>query len=110
DDTHHVTIRWSGNDVGIYEVDRFSLGQPLAGDVLITHHHDVPGVVGRVGTNLGKHRVNIAGMQLGRHGRGADALMVLNVDDPITPEVLAEIKTALNIENAYVVSLPGADD
>jgi len=110
DDTHHVTIRWSGNDVGIYEVDRFSLGQPLAGDVLITHHHDVPGVVGRVGTILGKHRVNIAGMQLGRHGRGADALMVLNVDDPITPEVLAEIKTALNIENAYVVSLPGADD
>ncbi len=110
DDTHHVTIRWSGNDVGIYEVDRFSLGQPLAGDVLITHHHDVPGVVGRVGTILGKHNVNIAGMQLGRHGRGEDALMVLNVDDAISDDVLAEIKTALNIENAYVVSLPGSDD
>ncbi|MEZ4522552.1 MAG: phosphoglycerate dehydrogenase [Thermomicrobiales bacterium] len=110
DDTHHVTIRWSGNDVGIYEVDRFSLGHPLAGDVLITHHRDVPGVVGRVGTILGRHGVNIAGMQLGRHDIGGEALMVLNVDDAIGDEVLHEIKTTLDIDNAYVVSLPGAED
>ena len=110
DDVHHVTVRWSGNDVGIYEVDRFSLGHPLAGDVLITHHRDVPGVVGRVGTILGRHKVNIAGMQLGRHGVGGEALMVLNVDDAIEDYVLNEIKTTLNIDNAYVVSLPGADD
>ena len=110
DDTHHVTIRWSGNDVGIYEVDRFSLGHPLAGDVLITHHRDVPGVVGQVGTILGRHNVNIAGMQLGRHNRGGEALMVLNVDDAIDDRMLDEIKTTLNIDNAYVVSLPGADE
>ena len=110
DDTHHVTIRWSGNDVGIYEVDRFSLGHPLAGDVLITHHRDVPGVVGQVGTILGRHNVNIAGMQLGRHDRGGEALMVLNVDNTIDDRLLDEIKTTLNIDNAYVVSLPGADD
>ncbi len=110
DDTHHVTIRWSGNDVGIYEVDRFSLGHPLAGDVLITHHRDVPGVVGRVGTILGRHGVNIAGMQLGRHNIGGEALMVLNVDDAISDELLDEIKTTLDIDNAYVVSLPGGGD
>ena len=110
DDVHHVTVRWSGNDVGIYEVDRFSLGHPLAGYVMITHHRDVPGVVGRVGTILGRHKVNIAGMQLGRHGVGGEALMVLNIDDPIEDFVLHEIKTTLNIDNAYVVSLPGADD
>ncbi|CAN5771161.1 hypothetical protein BH23CHL2_BH23CHL2_27620 [soil metagenome] len=110
DDVHHVTVRWSGNDVGIYEVDRFSLGQALAGYVMITHHRDVPGVVGRVGTILGRHNVNIAGMQLGRHGVGGEALMVLNVDDPIEDHILHEIKTTLNIDNAYVVSLPGADD
>ncbi len=110
DDTHHVTIRWAGNDVGIYEVDRFSLGHPLAGDVLITHHRDVPGVVGQVGTILGRHGVNIAGMQLGRHGLGGEALMVLNVDDAIGSDVLNEIKTTLNIDNAYVVSLPGASE
>lgn len=110
DDVHHVTVRWSGNDVGIYEVDRFSLGHPLAGDVLITHHRDVPGVVGQVGTILGRHGVNIAGMQLGRHGVGGEALMVLNVDDAIEDYVLHEIKTTLNIDNAYVVSLPGAED
>lgn len=110
DDTHHVTIRWAGNDVGIYEVDRFSLGHPLAGDVLITHHRDVPGVVGRVGSILGRHGVNIAGMQLGRHAIGGEALMVLNVDDAIDDAVLNEIKTTLNIDNAYVVSLPGTEN
>jgi D-3-phosphoglycerate dehydrogenase len=110
DDVHHVTVRWSGNGVGIYEVDRFSLGHPLAGDVLITHHRDVPGVVGRVGTILGRHGVNIAGMQLGRHGVGGEALMVLNVDDGIDEHILHEIKTTLDIDNAYVVSLPGVPD
>lgn len=108
DESHHVTVRWSGNDIGIYEVDRFSLGHPLAGDVLITHHRDVPGVVGKVGTILGQHGVNIAGMQLGRHDRGGEALMVLNVDSAIPEAALTEIKSALNIDNAYVVSLPGA--
>jgi hypothetical protein len=48
-------------------------------------------------------------MQLGRHGRGGEALMVLNVDDAISDDLLAEIKSALGIENAYVVSLPDTE-
>ena len=49
-------------------------------------------------------------MQLGRHGVGDDAVMFLNVDDAIEDFVLHEIKTTLNIDNADVVSLPGAED
>lgn len=103
---HHVTVHWSGEEVGIYEVDRFSLGQPLAGDVLISHHRDVPGIVGRIGTMLGNHGVNIAGLQLGRLARGGEAIMVLNVDDPISDDLMAEILAVPEVENAYVVSLP----
>lgn len=105
-DEHRVTVRWSKEEIGIFSIDGFSLGQPLAGDLLITHHQDIPGVVGKIGMLLGQHGINIAGMQLGRHERGADALMVLNVDDPISPELLSEIKAATGIANAYVVSLP----
>ena len=76
--------------------------------IVITHHRDVPGVIGRVGTILGLHRVNIAGMQVGRHNRGGEALMVLNVDDVIPDGALAEIKTIPGVETAYRVSLPPA--
>ena len=105
---HRVTVRWNRKDAGILEVDRFSLERPLVGDLLITHHHDQPGIVGRIGTILGEYRVNIAGMQVGRHHRGGAAIMVLNVDDAIPEEALEEIRTISGIETVYVVSLPPA--
>jgi D-3-phosphoglycerate dehydrogenase len=105
---HRVTVRWDRKDAGIMEVDRFSLERPLAGDVLITHHRDRPGIVGRIGTILGAHRVNIAGMQVGRHERGGEAIMVMNVDDAIPDAALSEIITVGDVETAYVVSLPPA--
>jgi len=108
DDPHRVTVRWDRSEAGIMEIDRFSLERPLAGDLLITRHWDRPGIVGRVGTILGRYNVNIAGMQVGRHERGGQAIMVLNVDDIIPEAALAEIVTIPGIETAYVVSLPAA--
>jgi D-3-phosphoglycerate dehydrogenase len=106
--SHHVTVRWDRQDAAIMEVDGFTLNSPLAGDVLITHHRDQPGVIGAVGTLLARYDVNIAGMQVGRHlpRRGGEAIMVLNVDDAIPPEAIAELKRVAGIETAFVVSLP----
>jgi D-3-phosphoglycerate dehydrogenase len=106
--SHHVTVVWDRHDAAIMEVDGFTLNSPLAGDVLITHHRDQPGVIGSVGTILARHDVNIAGMQVGRHlpRRGGEAIMVLNVDDAILPEALDELKGIPGIETAFVVSLP----
>lgn len=104
--SHTVVVTWNRTSAGIVEVDRFSLQQPLSGYVLITHHHDQPGVIGQVSTILARYGINIAGMQVGRdHPRG-EAMMVTNVDDPITDEALAEIKAAMAVEDAFVVSLP----
>ena len=106
--SHHVTVVWDRHDAAIMEVDGFTLNSPLAGDVLITHHRDQPGVIGSVGTILARHDVNIAGMQVGRHlpRRGGEAIMVLNVDDAIPAEALDELKGIAGIETAFVVSLP----
>jgi D-3-phosphoglycerate dehydrogenase len=108
--SHHVVVCWNRPDASIMEVDGFSLNSPLAGDVLITHHRDQPGMIGQIGTILGRFDVNIAGMQVGRHepGRGGEAIMVLNVDDEIPPAAVAEITAIPGIDTAYVVSLPGA--
>jgi D-3-phosphoglycerate dehydrogenase len=107
-DPHRVTVRWDRIDAGILEVDRFSLERPLAGDLLITHHRDRPGIVGRIGTILGDDGVNIAGMQVARHEAGGAAIMVVNVDDTISEAAQARILAIDGIETAYVVSLPPA--
>jgi D-3-phosphoglycerate dehydrogenase len=106
---HYVTVRWENGSAGIVEVDRFSLDRPLAGDVMITHHRDKPGLIGRIGLILGTYEVNIAGMQVGRHHRGGEAIMVLNVDDAIPAEALLEILTIEDVNTAWVVSLPSPE-
>jgi len=106
DPPHHVMVRWDHRHAGIMEVDRFSLERPLAGHMLITHHRDRPGIIGRIGTILGRYNVNIAGMQVGRRERGGEAIMVLNVDDPIPEAALNEILQVPDVWTAYVVSLP----
>ena len=107
--SHTVTVTWDRVYAGIVAIDKFSLERPLAGHVLITHHHDQPGVIGTLGMILGRHGVNIAGMQVGRHNRGGEALMVLNVDDAIPETALAEIVACPGVQTAFVVSLPPAD-
>jgi D-3-phosphoglycerate dehydrogenase len=105
-DTHHVRVAGTGAGAGIVEVDRYALDGALHGDLLITRHRDAPGVIGKVGTVLGRHEVNIAGMQVGRHHKGGEALMVLNVDDAIPPVAEAEIRAITGLTAVYVVSLP----
>lgn len=107
--THTVTVTWDRVFAGIVAVDRFSLERPLAGHVLITHHHDQPGVIGTLGMILGRHGVNIAGMQVGRHAPRGEALMVTNVDEAIPEEAVEEIRQCAAVEDAFVVSLPPFD-
>ena len=108
DPPHHVTVRWDRSNAEIVEVDRFPFERGLNGYVLITHHTDQPGMIGMIGTILGRYGVNIAGMQLGRHSPRAEAITVINVDDPIGEEALAELGAIPGIGNYYVVSLPPA--
>ena len=60
--------------------------------MLIVRNQDKPGMVGRVGTILGSRGINIGWMTLGRRTQGGDALIVLNLDQPLSDELFAEIK------------------
>jgi D-3-phosphoglycerate dehydrogenase len=103
---HQVRVVWDRTNAAIVAVDRFTLDRPLAGEMLITHHRDVPGVIGRVGTIIGRYDVNIAGMEVGRHHRGGEAIMVVNVDDEIPDAALEEIRAIPGMVGAFKVSLP----
>jgi D-3-phosphoglycerate dehydrogenase len=62
------------------------------GVLFLMNNKDRPGMVGYIGTLMGKHHVNIASMSLNRDTAGGEALTVLNLDSVPPPELLAEIQ------------------
>jgi D-3-phosphoglycerate dehydrogenase / 2-oxoglutarate reductase len=75
------------------------------GVLLLLENHDVPGIVGQIGTVLGAHAVNIANMSLSRDHRGGEVLTVLNLDSVPDETIIASILTNPNILSAKVVRL-----
>jgi D-3-phosphoglycerate dehydrogenase len=61
------------------------------GYLLACHNRDRPGMIGAIGTLLGKFNVNISFMDVGR-GEGGNALMVLTLDEPLSEAQLEEVK------------------
>ena len=75
------------------------------GVMLVLENEDVPGIVGILGTILGKSGVNIASMSLSRNHVGGLALNVVNLDTAPNDEAFQEIVSNENIKSALVVSL-----
>ena len=75
------------------------------GVVLVLENSDRPGMVGRIGSMLGDHGVNIATMSLSRNQAGGTALTVLNLDTAPGEALLAEIRASEDIRSAQVIEL-----
>jgi D-3-phosphoglycerate dehydrogenase len=84
-------------------------GQPVEivpeGVLFLMNNRDRPGIVGYIGTLMGKHDVNIASMSLGRDKAGGRALTVLNLDSVPPPALLEEIHKDPDISHVRVVKL-----
>jgi D-3-phosphoglycerate dehydrogenase len=78
----------------LLEIDGISVEAPLEGNVIYLRNLDVPGVIGRVGTVLGQHNVNIANFSLGRgrNGQEASAVAVVQVDGEVKEAVLEDLR------------------
>jgi D-3-phosphoglycerate dehydrogenase len=86
--------------VSLYGID---VDAPLGGDMLIIHNTDTPGVIGRVGTILGDHSINIANFALGRSRESGEAVGVVNVDSEIPDAVLQKIGALPQVRRAQLV-------
>lgn len=91
--------------VGDYRLDAY-----LDGVLLIFTHRDVPGIIGKVGTIFGLHRVNIAQMAVGRAEPGGDAIGVLNLDSRPPAEAMNEVLGHPEILSASIIELPVAGE
>jgi D-3-phosphoglycerate dehydrogenase len=74
-----------GNSPRLLTYDGIDIEAPLNGTLVTIRNHDVPGVVGRIGTILGEHSLNIANFALGRSTRSqrvpqGQALAVVQID------------------------------
>jgi len=97
-----VGLRGALRILGISDID---IDAPLRGIILFIRNQDVPGVIGRVGTLLGDHSINIANFALGRSQKAAEAVGLVNVDNHIPEAVLAEIRAIPAVRVARVVSI-----
>ncbi|HOB09106.1 MAG: phosphoglycerate dehydrogenase [Limnochordia bacterium] len=75
----------------IVNIDGFDIDMAPYGSVLVVEHVDKPGVIGKIGQVLGSSGINIGAMQVGRKQQGGAALMILNIDKPVTADVEAEL-------------------
>lgn len=100
-----ATFFGSPNNPRIVRInDMFVEAQP-SGVLLTFINKDRPGIVGEIGTLLGKHKVNIASMSLSRNTVGGEALTVINLDSVPPPVALTEIEGKPDIRGVKVVVL-----
>jgi D-3-phosphoglycerate dehydrogenase len=97
---------FEGRDSRIVEIDRLDMDLRPSRHMICLSYVDVPGIVGKVGTILGQNQINIARMEVGRVERGRQAMILLAVDDPVKPDVLEEIRRAINAHDVRTVMLP----
>jgi D-3-phosphoglycerate dehydrogenase len=91
----------------LLDLDGFRVEAPLEGNLTVLRNRDVPGVIGQVGTVLGKNQINIANFALGRSEASAssaaastssgaasaraEAMAVVQTDQPVTQAALDEL-------------------
>jgi D-3-phosphoglycerate dehydrogenase len=95
----------------LLHVDGIDVEAPLERDLVYLRNRDVPGVIGKVGTILGKHKINIANFSLGRRAGNAkpdtprQAIAVVHVDGKVPQEVLAELRKVPAVDQAKAIRL-----
>ena len=90
-------------------LDGVRIEAPLEGTIVVIRNNDQPGVIGAVGTILGRRRINIATFALGRGSTGAVAVVNIDregADDPqVTDDVLDEIRAVPAVQQVAVVTV-----
>lgn len=81
-----------GGRINLFAIDGFEVGVDGSYTVLMTRHHDTPGVIAEVTKVLALHNINIAFLNVSRKTRGSEALLVAETDDPIEQVVLEHVQ------------------
>jgi D-3-phosphoglycerate dehydrogenase len=95
------TLHGRRGDHRLVMVDDHSMDLPPAPHMLVVRNDDRPGMIGAVGTELGRAQVNIADMGVGRSSRPGSALMVIAVASEVPAEVLGSLRAVPGIVSVH---------
>jgi len=87
----------------IVRIDEFEIDLRPEGAVLILQYPDRPGYVGRFGTILGEHNINIGSMEVGRTQKRGQALMAIAVDETPPANVLQALARVADVAMVQMV-------
>ena len=73
--------------------------------MLFIRNEDVPGMIGKLGTVLGEHGINIGNMAVGRGEPGSRAAMTVTLDEPVPEEVIEALLGTPGFNQAWAVTL-----
>lgn len=104
-ENHLIGTFLSRRDPRIVNINSFPVEIFPEGTMLFIYNNDKPGVIGNIGSYLGKCGINIARMHFGRETTGGMAISVVSIDSPITQKQLEEMKKLPNILSLKVVNL-----
>ncbi len=93
------------NGARIVSIGKYKTDLVPSGNVILANHVNRPGIIGIVGTILGKNKVNISSMQVGGANVGTDSLMILAVDSIVSPEIMKQVAEGDGITSAKFVQL-----
>ena len=89
-----------GDKPRLVEIKGIAIEAELGAHMLYITNEDRPGLIGALGKILGDAEVNIATFHLGRAERGADAIALLELDEPISAQVLERVRALPHIKQA----------
>ena len=96
------------NGPRLLQLEGIAIEAPLEGTLLVVRNSDVPGVIGKLGTVVGEHGINIANFALGRAeglAQGA-ALAVIQIDGAATAALLRQLRAVEAVHQVRPVELP----
>jgi D-3-phosphoglycerate dehydrogenase len=97
-----------GNSHRMVMIGGINIEAPLHENLVYLRNRDVPGVIGEVGTIMGKHGVNIASFSLGRgekKGDAVEAIAVVQVDSEVPAAAIEELKKVKAVTEVRKVKL-----
>lgn len=95
----------NGLGARIVRVDHYSVDVLPEGHIVVIHHKDRPGVIGKMGSLLAEHDINIATMQVDRSDVGGNAIMILTIDKYPEQEEMEALKNLEEISDVTAVDL-----
>ncbi|HAM51903.1 MAG TPA: phosphoglycerate dehydrogenase [Nitrospiraceae bacterium] len=104
-ENHLIGTLFSRRDPRIIQINDFPVEIFPEGNMLFIYNNDRPGVIGNIGSLLGKYNINIARMHFGREKEGGMAISVVSIDSPVTQEQIEGLKKLPNILSLKVVTL-----